>query len=119
MGFAMDDVELFHNLVNLAAADGKFTDEEVQFLARRAERWDISNDEFHTAMAGIGEGTVEVHLPDDRDERIQLMKEMIRLIAVDGSLHAIEKHICSLAAGKMEFSSEEFNRILQEVLDEG
>ena len=34
----MEKVELFRNLVNLAAADQKFTEEEVQFLAERAER---------------------------------------------------------------------------------
>ena len=87
----MDNIELFHNLVNLAAADGKFTPEEVEFLATRAEIWNISNDEFETAIAGISEGNVEVKIPESIHDRRQLMKEMIRLMAVDGELAEMEK----------------------------
>ena len=52
-GTIMDYLQLFNNLVNLAAIDGKFTDEEVHILAERAHVWNISSDEFETAMAGI------------------------------------------------------------------
>ena len=91
----MEKVELFRNLVNLAAADQKFTEEEVQFLAERAERWEISNDEFETTLAGIAEGGLDLQLPEDRPDRIELLKEMIRLMAADGEIADMEKHLCS------------------------
>lgn len=114
----MDRIELFHSLVNLAAADGKFADAEIQFLADRAERWNIPKGEFETALAGISEGNFEVKVPADYEERVLVMKEMLRLVASDGELADMEKHICSLAAGKMDFTSQEFERVLQEVIDE-
>ena len=115
----MDRVELFHSLVNLAASDGKFTEEEIQFLAERAEKWEIPKGEFETALAGISEGNFELKVPDDYDERVEMMKEMLRLIAIDGELADMEKHICSIVAGKMDFTSQEFENVLKSVLDEG
>jgi hypothetical protein len=47
------------------------------------------------------------------------MKEMLRLIAIDGELADMEKHICSIVAGKMDFTSQEFENVLKSVLDEG
>ena len=114
----MDKLELFRNLVNLAAADTKFTDEEVQFLAERAERWEISNDEFETTIAGIYEGGIDLQLPEAHSDRVTLMKEMIRLMAADGEIAEMEKHLCSVASSKMDFTSQQFNEILQSVIDE-
>ena len=115
----MERIELFHSLVNLAAADGKFTDEEVQFLAERAERWDIPKGEFETALAGISEGQFELKVPEDYPARVEMMKELLRLIAADGELADMEKHICSVVAGKMDFTSPEFEEILKSVIEEG
>ena len=49
----MDKIALFHNLVQMAAVDGKFTDEEIRFLVLRAESWGIPSEEFDLAMAGL------------------------------------------------------------------
>jgi len=114
----MDRIELFHSLVNLAASDGKFTDEELQFLANRAHRWDIPDEEFETAVAGISEGNFELKIPESYDDRVDMMKEMLRLVASDGELADMEKHLCSVAAGKMDFSTQEFESVLQSVIDE-
>ena len=115
----MERVELFHNLVNLAAVDGKFTDEEVRFLAARAERWNISADEFETAMAGLTTGEIQVKIPEDNVARIELMKEMIRLMAIDGELAETEKRLCALASAKMDFTGPQFDKILDSVIGEG
>ena len=69
-------------------------------------------------MAGISEGNFELKIPDAYDDRVNMMKEMIRLIASDGELADMEKHICSLVAGKMDFSSAEFESVLKSVIDE-
>ncbi len=114
----MNHLELFHNLVNLAACDGKFTEQEIEFLADRAERWGIAKGEFETALAGIMEGNLELQIPESYDDRVTMMKEMLRLVASDGELADMEKHLCSLAAGKMDFSSAEFEQVLRSVIDE-
>ena len=114
----MDRVELFHSLVHLAASDGKFTDEEVQFLAERAEQWDIPKGEFETALAGITSGNLEFKVPEAYEDRVEMMKEILRLIAADGELADMEKHVCSVIAGKMDFNSGEFESVLNSVLKE-
>jgi len=114
----MTKVELFHSLVNLAAIDNKFTDEEIQFLVQRAEQWDIPSDEFETAIAGISTGELEVKIPDSFEDRVVMLKEMIRLMAIDGELAEMEKRLCAYASGRMEFSKQQFAQILDEVIAE-
>lgn len=114
----MKKIELFHNLVNLAAADKKFTEEEIGFLVERANQWGIATDEFETAMAGISTGKIEVTIPDRYEDRVQLMKEMLRLMAVDGKMPEPEKRLCAQASGKMDFTSQQFNQILDEIINE-
>lgn len=112
----ISQLEMFQNLVNLAASDGKFTEEEVLYLARRAEKWGISNDEFESCITGLMEGTLEIKLPDVRAKREELLSEMIRLMAVDGQLAAMEKHLCATASARMDFTTTEFKSILDKVL---
>lgn len=112
----MNKIELFHSLVNLAAVDNKFTDEEIRFLVQRAEQWDIPSEEFETAIAGISTGELEVKIPESFENRVVMLKEMIRLMAVDGELAELEKKLCAYASGKMEFSGAQFAQILDEVI---
>jgi len=114
----MSNLELFHNLVNLAAVDNKFTDEEIQFLAERAEKWDISSDEFETAIAGISTGELQVKIPESFEDRVVMLKEMVRLMAVDGKLAETEKRLCAYASGRMDFTTQQFAQILDEVIQE-
>lgn len=114
----MNQLELFHSLVNLAAVDNKFTDKEIQFLAERAEKWNISSDEFETAIAGISTGELEVKIPDSFEDRVVMLKEMVRLIAVDGELAETEKRLCAYASGRMDFTTRQFTQILDEVIAE-
>lgn len=107
----MDRHQLFTNLVNLAAIDGKFTDEEVQFLVDRAERWGIPSDEFETALAGINE-EIALKLPEKKSDRVNLLTEMIRLMAADGELAETEKGLCAAASASMEITTEEFEAIV-------
>ena len=115
----MDKVELFHNLVNLAAADKKFTEEEIKFLVERANKWGIPDDEFETAMAGISAGELQVKIPEGHEDRIMMMKEMMRLVAADGEISEMEKTLCAQASARMDFNSQQFNQILDEVIAEG
>ncbi len=114
----MDKLQTFHNLVNMAAIDNKFTDEEVEFLAQRANQWQISSDEFETALAGISEGQLEVNIPEPYADRVLLLKDMIRMMAIDGELADMEKRLCAQASGKMDFTAQQFGQILDEVIAE-
>jgi len=115
---AKDRTQLFHNLVNLAAADQKFTEEEIAFLINRANSWGIPNDEFETALVGLSTGEIQMELPEDYDERVLLLKEMIRLMAIDGEMAEMERGLCARASAKMDFNSVQFAELLEEVIRE-
>lgn len=112
----MDRLELFNNLVALAAADRKFTEQEVAFLMVRAEDWHISQRDVEAALLQAASPEAELVIPPERDDRIELLQEMIRLMAVDGELAEQEKDLCATASATMGFSVDEFNKILDSLL---
>ena len=114
----MDKITLFHNLVQMAAADGKFTDEEIRFLVLRAEAWGIPSEEFDTAMAGLTTGEAELLLPTDRNEQLLMMKELIEMMAADGELAEQEKRLCAAAAAAMNLSKCDIDAIIENLTAE-
>ena len=110
----MDRLQLFQNLVIMAASDGKFAEEEIQALAVRAENWNISNEDFESILIGVRAGEVDLQLPESRAGRYELLGEMIRLMAADGELAEVEKHLCATVAVKMDISNEEIDAIIRE-----
>jgi uncharacterized tellurite resistance protein B-like protein len=112
----MERLDLFNNLVALAASDRKFTEEEIAFLMVRAEDWGISQDDVEASLVLASSPEAELVIPPEREERIELMQEMIRLMAVDGELAEQEKDLCATASATMGFSIDEFNKILDSLL---
>ena len=78
--------DLFRNLVKMAAIDKKFAPEEISFLVERAEGWGIPEGELENALAEVAEGNVSLVIPEAPADREHLIKEFIRLMAVDGEL---------------------------------
>ena len=115
----MERLDLFNNLVVLAAADRKFTEPEVAFLMVRAEDWGISQDDVEASLLLAGSPDAELTIPPERDDRIELLQEMIRLMAVDGELAEQEKRLCAIASARMDFTSQQFEEILDSVISEG
>ena len=87
-------------------------------MINRANSWGIPNDEFETALVGLSTGELQVELPEDYDERVLLLKEMIRLMAIDGEMAEMERGLCARASAKMDFNSVQFAELLEEVIRE-
>lgn len=112
----MDKLELFNNLMILAASDGKLTEEEIAFLSVRANDLGLSEDDVETAIAGATSDEVELVLPTDGPERVEVLQQMITLMAVDGEMAEVEKGICALAAGAMGFDAAEFDKVIDSLI---
>ncbi len=112
----MERIDLFNNLIVLAASDGKFTEEEIAFLAVRAENWGIAEEEVAAALTAAGSADAEIMVPESHKERVELLREMIYLMAVDGELAEIEKRLCATASVAMGFAVEEFEQIIDSLL---
>ena len=107
--------DLFRNLVKMAAIDKKFAPEEISFLVERAEGWGIQEGELENALAEVAEGNVSLVIPEAPADREHLIKEFIRLMAVDGELADTEKQFCAFASAKMELTSEQFSEIVDDL----
>jgi hypothetical protein len=109
----MSKLDLFNNLMIMAAADG-FAREEIEYLAAKSHAWGISTGDVEAAIVGAKDG--EIHLPDEAEEREETLREMIKLMAVDGKISGIEMRICAIASARMDFTTRQFEAILDEVI---
>jgi uncharacterized tellurite resistance protein B-like protein len=112
----MERIELFRHLVAIAASDGEFTESEVQMLAVRANQWDITQQQFDQIITEIQAGEVHLQLPRELDEKVELLKNMMHMMAIDGELAEEEKRMCAMASARMGFTAEQFDQILDDLL---
>ncbi len=112
----MTPFDTFQNLMVMAAADGQLTEEEMVFLAQRANRWGVTDAQFGEAMKFAVSPSAVLSIPAQKGERLQLLREMVRMMAVDGDLAEIEKNLFAVAAATMRIGDDELNSIFDDVL---
>lgn len=108
----MKRADMFKNLVLMAACDGKLADEEAALLGSRAVRWGLTQDEIDDAVENANRPDYQLVIPVTKIERVEMLRELIRVMAADGELHHVEKKLCAAAAAVMEILPEEFDEIL-------
>lgn len=113
---SLDRNDLFTNLVLMAASDGKMTEEEVQYLSSRADRWGLTGEQIDAAVANARSEDAELVIPASKEDREAMVREMIRMMAVDGELHPEEKQLCAAAAVAMDLTADEFDAIVEKLL---
>ena len=112
----MSLLEAFKNLLVMAAADGVLTEHEVNFLTDRSHQWNIDDNDFTSAIEYALSGQGELTLPNDHAARLEMLRDLIRVMAADGQLAETEKRLFAAAAAKMEVSEDELNAIVDSVL---
>jgi hypothetical protein len=112
----MDRFESFKNLLVMAAADGKVTDEELTYLSLRSVRWDISNEQFQAALdCALDPGAV-ISLPKSKEASLEMLGDLVRMMAIDGELADVEKQLFAVAAAKMNISTPELDHLLTSLI---
>lgn len=114
----MDRVNLFRHLVAMAASDGEFKESEVQMLAVRANQWNITEEQFQQTVEAIKEGRLELKVPTEPEGKVELLKNMMHMMAIDGELADEEKRLCAMASATMGFDDKQFDAILDDLLKE-
>lgn len=112
----MNHLDRFKNLLVMADIDGKVTDEELQFLANRAQRWGVTDVEFQTAVQEALAHRGDLLIPSRQSERLEMLRDLLRMMAADGELSDVEKGLYATAAGYMDIGQDELNRLIDEVL---
>ena len=112
----MEFLDKLRNLMIMAFADGSLTQSELEFLSDRSVQWGLSEADFTAAVEFALSDEAELQIPPHKQDRIDLLQDLIRTMAADGQLAEIEKRVFAMAAAVMELPEGELERIINSVL---
>ena len=105
------------NLVVMAFADGSLGEREVNLVADRCSELGLDEYDLQKAVEyGLGDDAA-LEIPDSADEREDLLRDLIRMMAADGHLDESEKRLFALAAARMSISASDVERLIDESVD--
>ncbi len=104
------------NLLVMAAADGSLTEREIAFLADRRKRWAIPEDVFAELVRYAISDVAELEIPEAQEERVEMLQDLLRMMAADGDLAEVEKQLFATASVAMNISDDELKEIIDSVL---
>ena len=108
----MEFYDQLKNLMIMALADGSLTQSELAFLSDRSVQWGLSETDFAAAVEYALSDKAELQIPPNKQDRTEMLRDLIRIMAADGQLANIEKRIFARAAAVMELSDGELDRII-------
>lgn len=87
------------NLIALAFADGKITNEEIQYIINKARKAGFSNKDLQV-LANLP-ANAQPYIPENQQEKEEHIKELMIIMAVDGTISSEELGLCKFLAMKM------------------
>ncbi|TWU22929.1 Tellurite resistance protein TerB [Novipirellula galeiformis] len=105
------------NLVVMAFADGSLGEREVNLVADRCADLGLNELDLQQAVEfGLRDEAV-LELPSDKEQRGELLADLIRMMAADGILDESEKRLFALTAVRMELTDKEVDEIISRTLE--
>lgn len=104
------------NLLVMAAADGSLTEREIAFLSDRRTRWGVPEDVFADLIRYAISDVAELEIPDSDKERVEMLQDLLRMMAADGDLAEVEKQLFATASVAMGISDSQLKEIIDSVL---
>jgi uncharacterized tellurite resistance protein B-like protein len=111
----MKIMDKLRNLLVMAASDGRLTEREVNYLADRCKKWGLPESSFSDAITYALSEEAELTLPPRESERIEMLQDLMSMMAADGNLAETERHLFAIAAARMEISEERLNRMIDKL----
>lgn len=105
------------NLVIMASADGTFTEREIHWLVDRCTELGLDDADLGNAMEFAVSDRAAMKLPKIREEQMQLLADLIKIMAADGQLDEIEKRLFAVAAAKMNVEQQELDQLITKLVD--
>lgn len=112
----MDNRQQLRTLIMMAAADGQFSESEINLLAERCASLGLSADEFQQVFTEATQSTALPELPTEHTEKTELLRDLLRMMAADGELSETEKRFFALAAVKMQLGPVAVDEIIAAML---
>lgn len=103
------------NLVALAYADGKFSDEERQYVANVAIEVGMTSDEMKQIINNPE--SIRFIIPENDIEKIEQLYDLILLMMIDGNLNENEMIFCRAMAIKMKIPYQVVDEMVAKVIN--
>lgn len=111
----MKKLDQFRNLMILAFADRRLTEEELAYLSVKANKIGLSDGEVIEALAYARSDEASLAVPLEKDQARQMLRELIQLMAADGKLDPREKDLFAAAAARVDLAPGELDALLDEL----
>ncbi len=105
-------IEHFRNLLSLSAVDGKIEHVERVALSKIAFEWGIPLDRLNFMINKASEYIFLI--PQNNEDREKQLEQMISLAKVDGEFAPAELELIKMVGGKLGFSNEELDQIIND-----
>ncbi|MCS7017578.1 MAG: TerB family tellurite resistance protein [Cytophagales bacterium] len=103
------------NLLSVAAADGKITREEIDYLAYVAEKIYMPREEFIDVIKNPQD--VIFYPPESNRERLDQLYDLVGMMMIDGHIDQDEIIRCKMFAQKLGFKSSVIDAIVAQIID--
>lgn len=107
---------ILQNLISVMVADCKIDPAEMQFLEKTRQRMGISREELTEVFLNLG--IIQEFIPEEPQERIAQLLDMVFMMMVDGHIDDREVEVCTLTAQRFGFDAAVINTII-ESLEQG
>lgn len=106
-------LDYFQNLYLVAVADGRLAEQEKATLVKFAQKMGINAREASQIMLNIR--LLDFAIPEDKEEQITQLTEIVRLMMADGHIHEKEFELCRRYAEKIGKSEVTLNKLIANV----
>ena len=107
---------ILQNLISVMVADCRIDPAETRFLEKMCQRMGISREELADVFLNLG--MIKEYVPDQPQERIAQLLDMVFMMMVDGHIDDREVDVCKLAAQRFGFDAAVIDTII-ESLEQG
>jgi uncharacterized tellurite resistance protein B-like protein len=112
----MNRIDQLKNLVIMAAADGRLTQSEISLLVDRCAELGLKESDLESAIDYALSEKPALKLPTLREEKEELLADLLRTMAADGQLREVEKRLFAVAAAKMAVSAADIDALIDRLV---
>ncbi len=103
------------NLIMLALADGKATESELALIASIASREELTQEQLDHLIDHPD--TVHIELPENDEQKLQYIQDMVALMMIDGDLDDNELAMCKIYAIMLGYESSIVEKMVLDIAE--
>jgi uncharacterized tellurite resistance protein B-like protein len=111
----MKRIDKLRNLLVMAASDGSLTEREIKYLMDRCHQWGLSDAALADAISYALSNDAELVLPPRESERLEMLSDLMAMMAADGDLAETELNLFAVAAANMGISEARLNQLIDKL----